>query len=171
VGGFVSVGERLHLTPSGVEFHVRNAQRKRDTPEGLREYHEWLTHREHRWWIYHAICVEKIELKPLEYVGKVEGDRLILVNTHDADLHLRREEIDAFLEKAEHLLKTERGKHDYKAWLAVYERRDEKARTKPLMYRSEPSDSQIAQAFSEKRAGKGLRNGLTARGRKRNKLD
>lgn len=167
IGGYTLVGEQLCLSPDTVAFHVRNAQRKRDTQIGLREYHEWLTQRERKWWVYHAVCVERIGLTLLEYVGRVEGERLVLTNGSGTTLSLTQGEVDTLVEEAQRQLNTPRYEQDYKAWLAVYNRRDEKVKTRPLLYRLEPSDSPAAQAFDERRAAKGLRKGLTKAGRKR----
>jgi transcriptional regulator with XRE-family HTH domain len=141
-GGYRVVGNKLGLSPEAVVRHVRNAQKRRDTKDGLREYYEWREQREKQWWLYHAVCVEKREL------------------------HLTRKEI---VVKAQKRLKDEgaRAEEDYKQWLAFYERRHESAQRAPLRYRPLSSDDPAAIALDATRAAKGLRNGLTKAGRKR----
>jgi hypothetical protein len=138
VGGYVEVGGWLHLSPEGVEYHVRNAQKLRDTAAGMQKYSEWLTQREQRWWWYHTVCVELRELK-LNEAPEVRNPENV------------------------------RDEQDYKAWLTWYEKRNEKGKAKPLAYRTMSSNDPVAIAFQERRAAKGLRNGLTKVGRKRAK--
>jgi hypothetical protein len=160
-GGFAIVAKWLHMTPDAVERQVSKARKRRDTEGGLQEYHDWLNHREKQWWFYHTVRVEKRELMPA-YVGETNGDTLIRTR-------ITREEIEAYVTKAQRRLKDEgaRGEHDYQDWLALYERRDEKGRSMPLVYCPLPSDHPAAIAIDEARAANGLRNGLSTRGRPR----
>lgn len=105
IDGYRKIGNLLNLSPSGVESHIRNAQKLRDTPDGMQKFHDWLNHREKRWWFYHAECVEKKELKLLEYIGKVEGDTSILTNGGVEVLPLTRKDADALVAEAQELRK------------------------------------------------------------------
>jgi hypothetical protein len=111
IGGFTVVGDRLNLSPEAVEYHARNARQRRETEEGRSEYLKWREYREKQWWHYHVVCVEK------------------------RDLSLTRKD---HLDEAQTRLKDASGEQDYKAWLALYERRDEKGRSQPLGYRIFP---------------------------------
>jgi transcriptional regulator with XRE-family HTH domain len=141
-GGYKVVGDKLGLSPEAVVRHVRKAQKRRDTEDGLREYCEWRERREKQWWLYHAACVENREL------------------------HLTSKEV---VRKAQKRLKDEgaRAEEDYKHWLAFYKRRDKRVQRAPLRYRPLSSDDPAAIAMDENRRAKGLRTGLTKAGRKR----
>jgi hypothetical protein len=158
IGGFAVVGEWLHMTADAVESRVTAARKRRDTPE----YHDWLNHREKQWWFYHTVCVEKREPKLRKYVGEVEGDTRILTR---GDLYFTPKEVEAIVAEAKVRLKDEgaRGKRDYAEWLALYERRDEIGRSRPLEYL--PSTPAESIAMDAARAANGLRNGKTNRGR------
>jgi hypothetical protein len=121
-GAYAIAARRLQMTPEAVEYHVRKARKRRETKEGLADYHQWLNQRERHWWwsYHHTVTVTAL--------GVRDGQ-------------------------------------DYKEWLTVYERRDENGRSRPLVYRPMAADAAIA--MDEARAAKGLRNGLSSRGRPR----
>jgi hypothetical protein len=162
IGGFAKVGKELNLSPEAVASHVTKALKERDTEEGLRKYHAWLNHRERAWWLYHATSVEKISLKLLAYRGETEGDATILIEPDT--LHLTSAEVACFISEASLRLSSPGGTYDYRQWLGLYERRDEKQRVKPLLYL--PSSS-IDSDFLERRKRNGLRNELSKAGRRR----
>jgi Bacterial regulatory proteins, luxR family len=125
-GAYKVVGDRLGISPKTVEYHTSRARKRLNTAEGVQEYQEWRNSLEKRWWCYHAVCVEQRELNLLEYVGKIQGDTLILTNGGVDTLRLTRKEVEANVDEAEELLEDARGKQDYKEWLGDYERRNEK---------------------------------------------
>jgi hypothetical protein len=163
IGAYALVGERLNLSPDTVEYHVRNARKRRETEEGLGEYIQWLNNREARWWFHHAE-VNKKELKLREYVGKTQGDTLILTR---GDLPFTRKQVETIMREAQNLLIDARGTQDYEEWVARYESRPPSAQRSPLVYRPLPPNHPASIAMDERRAAAGLRNGLTKRGRPR----
>jgi Bacterial regulatory proteins, luxR family len=168
-GAYKVVGDRLSISPKTVEYHASRARKRLNTAEGVQEYQEWRTGLEKRWWCYHAVCVEQRELKLLEYVGKIQGDTLILTNGGIDTLRLTRKEVEANVDEAEELLKGARGKQDYKEWLGHYERRNEKGKAKPLVFRLFPADHPSSIDELERREAAGIRTGYSKAGRKRRK--
>ena len=168
-GAYKVVGDRLGISPKTVEYHTGRARKRLNTAEGIREYQDWRPRLEKRWWCYQAVCVEQRELKLLEYVGETGGDTLILTNGGVDKLRLTRKEVEANVEEAEELLKDARGKQDYKEWFAQYDRRDEKGKAKPVVFRLFPADHPSSVAELERRQAAGIRTGYSKAGQKRRK--
>jgi antitoxin HicB len=153
-GGYVTVGEKLHMTASAVERHVSNARERSDT-----EYYEWKEQWEKQWWLYHSLWVEKRELPDnlLYRVLRVGKDT---VPTKIEAIHKEIEELVAKAQKRRD--KDARGEQDYQTWLAAHELRDEKRQSQP--YRWRPASTEEAITAVKTRLAKGLRIGLTGRG-------
>ena len=168
-GAYKLVGERLGISPKTVEYHTSKARKRLETAEGIQEYQDWRNRLEKRWWCYHVLLVEQRNLKLLEYIGETQGDTLILTNRSMNTLYLTRKEVEANLEDAKKLLKDGKGKQDYKDWLDQYERRDERGKAKPLVFRLFPADHPSSIAEVERREAAGIRTGYSKAGRKRKK--
>ncbi|MEZ2346869.1 hypothetical protein [Terriglobus sp. RCC_193] len=166
-GGYRTVGKELNLSEHTVEYHVRNAQKQRDAPDGMRQYHDWATAREKKWWLYHAACIEKRSLNLLEYRERAVDSRLIFVEVTEDTLFVRPNELDLILAEAQQQQETSRGQCDYRSWLRCYLHRDDATKTKPLLYCSMSDESPSGQSFIERRVAKGLRNELRNTGRRR----
>ncbi len=157
-GIYSAVGERLGLSCQAIERHARNARELLKTPSGPREYKDWRDRHEAKWWFYHAVCVEERELKLLQ-VSESGGVK------EDADtLHYTRKEVEEFVSSARAQLnasgpKGEEGKREYAEWLTRFNQRDERGRSKPLVYLSYPFDHPESIALRNQRAAKGLRDG------------
>jgi hypothetical protein len=149
-GAYKIAGNRLGISPKTVLSHVADARKRLTTAEGLRGYDEWLTRREQKWWIYHT---------------------LILTNAGADTLSLSRKEVNTLVAKAKEARDTPRGERDYEEWLAQYERRDEQAKRKPLVFSTVSANHPSSIAEKERREAAGIRTGYTKAGSKRKKTD
>jgi hypothetical protein len=151
VGGFITVGECLHMTEDAVAANVRNAQKRLDTREGRQQWSDWLTQRERQWWFYQAVRIEKRDLPPM-HLEEFAGDRRILTP-------IKSTEIEAIAAEAQKRWEEDAmGKLDYDKWYLAYERRDEKGKADPRVWRLLNPDDPLAIAVYQARDAKGLKN-------------
>jgi hypothetical protein len=163
-GAFDVVAKQMNLSAKSIERYARKAEERRKTPDGMLEYCKWLTEVDKTWWFYHAVCVEKRELKLLE-VGESGCVKV------DADTqYLTRKELDEIVSDAEKRLENASETSIYKNWLARYNRRDAKGKVKPLHFMPLSPDDPRAKAMDERRTAAGLRIGRTKAGRPRKNI-
>jgi hypothetical protein len=151
VGGFVTVGERLNMTADAVAANVRNAQKRLDTKEGLQEYFDWLNQRERQWWFYQAVRIEKRELPPM-HLEEFDGGIRTLTPINSTEIEAIAAEAQMRWEKGA------MGKLDYDKWYLAYERRGEKGKADPRVWRMLNPDDPLAIALYQARDAKGLKN-------------
>jgi hypothetical protein len=154
LGGYTQVGAWLHLSPDAVEYHVRKAQKRRNTEKGRQDCAAWKEQRERQWWFYLAVYVENRSINFPMYVAETRGETLVIT-------YLTSEDADALVTKAQDRLIDARGERDYRAWLTCYERREPELRGRPLNYRIYPADHPESMVLTRKRAAAGLRTPRT----------
>ena len=119
VGGFVTVGKSLNISPATVKSHVYKAFEFWKTADGQSQYINWLNRREQKWAAYQA-SVEKRKSTHYEYVPSALTSSIVcrrsdeLGETQVVDLSPR--DRDVFEKEATEQMNTSAGHKDYENW-------------------------------------------------------